>query len=128
MLDLILLGKRAAGETWSAELEQQLCYELKTFLLAGHETSASMLTLTLLEVLHDPTHSQRILEEAAAVLGPPGSPRVRIHTVNTRLRHASLPAHPPALFQPEASCGCTSDVKLSRTDQPSQETWFNEIT
>eukprot|EP00892_Ulva_mutabilis_P004131 jgi/Ulvmu1/208/UM001_0212.1 len=75
MLDAILLGKRAAGEAWSADLEKQLCYELKTFLLAGHETSASMLTLTLLEVLHNPAHSQRILAEAEAVLGPPGSQR-----------------------------------------------------
>lgn len=77
MLDLILLGKRAAGEAWSSGLEAQLCYELKTFLLAGHETSASMLTLTLLEALHDPAVAARILEEAAAVLGPPEAPRVR---------------------------------------------------
>lgn len=77
MLDLILLGKRAAGEAWSSGLEAQLCYELKTFLLAGHETSASMLTLTLLEALHDPAVAARILEEAGTVLGPPDDPRVR---------------------------------------------------
>jgi len=94
MLDLILLGKRAAGETWSAELEKQLCYELKTFLLAGHETSASMLTLTLLEVLHDPVHSQRILAEADAVLGAPGSQRV------CRPCFRARPAPPRALLAP----------------------------
>lgn len=73
MLDVILLGKRRAGEGWSSKLETQLCYELKTFLLAGHETSASMLTLTLLEVLSAPAMEARILQEAAAVLGPPHS-------------------------------------------------------
>jgi cytochrome P450 len=77
MLDVILMGKRRAGEGWSRKLERQLCYELKTFLLAGHETSASMLTLTLLEVLSAPEIEARILQEASAVLGPPQSDKAR---------------------------------------------------
>jgi cytochrome P450 len=76
MLDVILLGKKRANESWIAALEKQLCYELKTFLLAGHETSASMLTLTLLEVLSSPDMENRILQEAAAVLGPANSDKV----------------------------------------------------
>ena len=73
LLDLILHGKMRAGEGWSAALQTQLCYELKTFLLAGHETSAAMLTYTLLELsAGPPALHRRVLAEADAVLGPAG--------------------------------------------------------
>lgn len=40
-----------SGAKWDAGLEQQLCYEVKTFLLAGHETSAAMLTWSVWEMM-----------------------------------------------------------------------------
>ena len=73
MLDLILEGKVAAGEAWSGALEKQLCYEIKTFLLAGHETSAAMLTFSLVELLHNNNIRAKVVAEADRVLGPDGS-------------------------------------------------------
>jgi cytochrome P450 len=69
LLDFILVGKMNAGEGWSTALQKQLCYELKTFLLAGHETSAAMLTFTLIELLKNNALSSKVVAEADAVLG-----------------------------------------------------------
>jgi hypothetical protein len=44
ILDRILASVEDRGERWGPAVEEQLCYEIKTFLLAGHETSAAMLT------------------------------------------------------------------------------------
>jgi len=47
---------------WDNALEMQLCYEIKTFLLAGHETSAAMLTWSCFELSLDP----HVLSQASA--------------------------------------------------------------
>ena len=94
LLDLILHGKMKAGEAWSAQLQTQLCYELKTFLLAGHETSAAMLTYTLLELISDSKLRQRVVEEADRVLGPAGS---KVRTCSSR-RCMHLMLQPAALL------------------------------
>lgn len=51
----LLVCPQESGAKWDAALETQLCYEVKTFLLAGHETSAAMLTWSTLELA---AHSQ----------------------------------------------------------------------
>lgn len=47
---MLLIWLQDSGEPWSPESEVQLCYEIKTFLLAGHETSAAMLCWSLFEL------------------------------------------------------------------------------
>lgn len=61
-------GTQARGLAWTSELEEQLCYEIKTFLLAGHETSAAMLTWSLAELTHDPDRMAKV--RPAGLLGP----------------------------------------------------------
>ena len=54
------------GEAWDAALETQLCYEIKTFLLAGHETSAAMLTWTLYELTQNDEAMAKVRRVGAA--------------------------------------------------------------
>ncbi|KAG1681010.1 hypothetical protein FOA52_009970 [Chlamydomonas sp. UWO 241] len=69
ILDRILDSIVAAGTPWSTQLETQLCYETKTFLLAGHETSAAMLTWSLYELSQNAGHMDKVLDEAKKVFG-----------------------------------------------------------
>ena len=53
-LYMLLLLLQASGQKWDSRIETQLCYELKTFLLAGHETSAAMLMWSVYELSRNP--------------------------------------------------------------------------
>lgn len=44
----------------TATMEEQLCFEIKTILLAGHETSAAMLTWSLMELSRNPAALQKV--------------------------------------------------------------------
>ena len=54
---------------YGPSVETQLCYEIKTFLLAGHETSAAMLTWTMYELSRDEDATRRVVSEAERVFG-----------------------------------------------------------
>jgi beta-ring hydroxylase len=56
-------------EEYGAEIEEQMCYELKTFLLAGHETSAAMLIWTTYELVKNQDKMAKATAEANKVLG-----------------------------------------------------------
>eukprot|EP00878_Enallax_costatus_P010688 GHUV01011164.1.p1 GENE.GHUV01011164.1~~GHUV01011164.1.p1 ORF type:complete len:444 (+),score=85.72 GHUV01011164.1:334-1665(+) len=60
ILDRILQAIEAAGTKWSAAIETQLCYEIKTFLLAGHETSAAMLMWSVYELTRHPQQREQV--------------------------------------------------------------------
>ena len=53
-------------------LEQQLCYEIKTFLLAGHETSAAMLSWSLYELTQHPDALAKVRRGVGCGLGLSG--------------------------------------------------------
>jgi len=61
---------QAAGGTYDAALETQLCFEVKTFLLAGHETSAAMLTWSLYELVCHPKALARVRPPPPSFLNP----------------------------------------------------------
>lgn len=69
ILDRILASVEERGEKWSPATEVQLCYEIKTFLLAGHETSAAMLTWTFYELSRQSKALKMVQEEADVALG-----------------------------------------------------------
>lgn len=58
---------------WDHALETQLCFEIKTFLLAGHETSAAMLTWSCYELTQDTNVLQKVRQ--GAQLGAASSQR-----------------------------------------------------
>ena len=47
-------------------VEEQLCFEIKTILLAGHETSAAMLTWSLMELTRNSEALQKVLHTCPA--------------------------------------------------------------
>eukprot|EP00879_Flechtneria_rotunda_P019652 GHRR01020649.1.p1 GENE.GHRR01020649.1~~GHRR01020649.1.p1 ORF type:complete len:480 (+),score=98.10 GHRR01020649.1:247-1686(+) len=73
ILDRILAAIETAGTKWNAAIEAQLCYEMKTFLLAGHETSAAMLMWSTYELCRHPQQREKVIQEAVRAFGPSGS-------------------------------------------------------
>lgn len=57
------------ADSWNAATISQIRDEVKTFILAGHETSASMLTWALYEISKNPTFRERVLSESQEVFG-----------------------------------------------------------
>lgn len=66
ILDRILTSVEERGEKWGPAVETQLCYEIKTFLLAGHETSAAMLTWSVYELSKNSAALEAVRKDAAA--------------------------------------------------------------
>ncbi|KXZ46282.1 hypothetical protein GPECTOR_45g152 [Gonium pectorale] len=72
ILDRIMEAIEESGAKWDSALEQQLCYEVKTFLLAGHETSAAMLTWSTFELARNTEATSKVVAEADVAFGPGG--------------------------------------------------------
>ena len=66
-IDRIMDDVAFMGGKWNAVVEKQLCYEVKTFMLAGHETSAAMLAWSLYELTQNPACLAKVREEADRV-------------------------------------------------------------
>ncbi len=65
VLDKVLSA--IADADWGPEAIRQVRDEVKTFILAGHETSASMLAWTLYELTNNPECLEKVRAEAAQV-------------------------------------------------------------
>ena len=117
ILERMLAAIEARGEAWSPALETQLCFDVKTFLLAGHETSAAMLTWTLYELCSgggvDGGEGTECLAavraEAAAVLGVAGG-------VPTPA--AEIPSREAAETRMETSLNCLKESLRKYTVVP----------
>ena len=62
------------GDAMTPALEEQLCFEIKTFLLAGHETSAAMLSWTLFELARHPQGVQQVSHVTVLCWWPGSTP------------------------------------------------------
>lgn len=71
ILDKVL---QAAEVEWTDESLMQVCDEVKTFILAGHETSASMLAWTLYELTQNSSLADKLRKQADDLYGPVKSP------------------------------------------------------
>jgi len=73
IIDRIMDDVAKQGGKWNKTVESQLCYEIKTFMLAGHETSAAMLSWALYELTQNPRCMAKVREEANAAFPKDGS-------------------------------------------------------
>ncbi len=74
ILDRIIAGHHESGQPWDATAVAQLRDEVKTFLMAGHETSSMMLTWALFELARHPAAMERAIGEANRALIPGVTP------------------------------------------------------
>lgn len=77
ILDKVLQAAPGDDE-WTDKALQQVCDEVKTFILAGHETSASMLTWSLYELSQNSSLADRLRAQADDVYGPTKPPCERM--------------------------------------------------
>jgi cytochrome P450 len=64
ILDRMMQGQAESGEPWDDRAVGQLRDEVKTFLVAGHETSSMMLAWALFELTRHPAAMERVIAEA----------------------------------------------------------------
>lgn len=85
ILDRVMTFVEERGEPWGPGVEEQLCYEVKTFLLAGHETSAAMLTWSVFELSQNEEALAAVRKEAAAALNREVPQRVDVEGMDWTL-------------------------------------------
>ncbi|CAL9774182.1 unnamed protein product [Musa acuminata subsp. burmannicoides] len=100
--------KKREGFSYSLPLVMDEC---KTFFFAGHETSALLLTWTVMLLATNPTWQERARAEVAQVCGddPPSSEHLPKLTLLTMIINESLRLYPPATLLPRMAF---EDIRL----------------
>ncbi|RWW27822.1 hypothetical protein GW17_00007737, partial [Ensete ventricosum] len=100
--------KKREGFSYSLPLVMDEC---KTFFFAGHETSALLLTWTVMLLATNPTWQERARAEVEQVCGddPPSSEHLPKLTLLTMIINESLRLYPPATLLPRM---VFEDIKL----------------
>jgi len=86
ILDKVL--NAISEDDWNAATIAQVRDEVKTFILAGHETSASMLAWTLYELSMNPKLLATLREETEQVYGAPVAPGADLSTCMPKKRES----------------------------------------
>ena len=91
----VAVGVQESGEKWTVASEVQLCYEIKTFLLAGHETSSAMLCWTMYELSRNKAALEKVGGTSGAVPRGGRSVRAVAAAVAVQLMHPCSARPPP---------------------------------
>jgi cytochrome P450 len=113
LLDLLLEARDEHGRGMSA---QQLIDEMKTFVLAGHETTSRLLSWTIYELCLHPEMWARLVAEVDAKLGRDGAPTheaLQDMPFVEAVVLEGLRLHPPVSVVVRTAC---RDVEIRRSD------------
>lgn len=125
--DIFGLLVQARDENGKAMSDEQLIAHINILLVAGHETSTSLVSWLLYLLIQHPDYTQRILQEQAAILGEKDEPNLedvkRMKVLENALSEAER-LYPPV---PNGPRGVTEDFEFHGYSVPAGSLAFYSI-